>query len=233
MAILKRDGTPVRPPKIVILVPSHEYCPVTFAIDLAQLYMETAIALDDGVDLGLFGYVGTYLHTQRELLIREALEQGATHVLWLDSDMRFPSNALVRLLARNVPAVGINYSTRSPTPTFTAIRDGLRVSTDDTKEGLEEVDSLGMGCFLVRYDALRDLPSDRPWFWFERDETNGQHVGEDVYFCRLLREAGHTIYLDHDLSKECKHIGLYEYGIENVIAFREAMEQIRRERGAA
>lgn len=234
MGILNKDGTPVRPPKIVICVPSHDLCPVTFAVDLAQLYMTTALYLDDGVNLGLFTIPGTYIHSARQELMEAALAEGATHILWLDSDMRFPPDALVKLLAHNKQAVGINYSQRFSPPDFVAIKHANyktgkveKLVTDGDSAGLEEVDVVGMGCFLVRHDALHSLPKSDPMFWFEWDkERRMQSVGEDAWFCRVLQKAGVTIYVDHDLSRRCRHIGTMEYGTHHPLAYRDALASL-------
>ena len=44
--------------------------------------------------------------------LMHALAVDATHILWLDSDMRFPADTLGRLLARNRDIVGANYCAR-------------------------------------------------------------------------------------------------------------------------
>lgn len=231
MALLNRDGSPARPPKIVILVPSHDLCPVTFAADLAQMYMTTAVALDDGVNLGLFVLPGTYIHCARQELLEGAIAEGATHVLFLDSDMRFPPDALVNLLAHNKQMVGINYSQRFSPPEFVAIKHAdyegsrnERLVTGDDSTGLEEVDAIGFGCVLIRCDALQSLPKKDPWFWFDwSPKRRRQQIGEDVWFARLVKKAGVRIYVDHDLSRRCRHIGTFEYTTAHPLAYRDAL----------
>jgi hypothetical protein len=60
----------------------------------------------------------------------------------------------------------------------------------------------------MRTDVVRTL--HRPWFRHGLNAAGGD-VGEDIVFCRALRAAGHTIYCDHDLSKEIGHIGQHTY----------------------
>lgn len=231
MGLLNKDGTPVRPPKIVILVPSHDLCPVTFAADLAQMYMTTAQALQEGVNLGLFVLPGTYIHSARQSLLEGAIAEGATHVLFLDSDMRIPPDALINLLAHNKQMVGINYSQRFSPPDFVAIKKAdyegsksEKLVTDDESTGLEEVDAIGFGCVLIRCDALQSLPKKDPWFFFEwSSKHRRQQVGEDVWFCRLVKKVGVTIYVDHDLSKRCRHIGSFEYTTAHPLAYKDAL----------
>jgi hypothetical protein len=222
---MKQVALEPQPIKIQILVPSHAHVHALFAYDLAQLMTLTTslIPPDEGHQIGLSMNVGTYIHGSRTQLLQEALAMNVTHILWIDSDMRFPRDALIRLLARQVPIVGINYSRREIPASFTAVKklptpdgteDGVFLVTGPESTGLEEVDSLGFGMVLMETSALAGLPDPRkePWFWYERT-ASGRMVGEDVYFCmHMLRDRlKQTIYVDHDLSWQCAHQGDFEY----------------------
>jgi hypothetical protein len=209
-------------PVINVLVPTHSHCPALFAYDLASMYAFTATNAPDGTTLGLSFNVGTYVHSARWDLLKAAQEVNATYLCWLDSDMRFPRDALLRLLAHDKDVVGINYCTRGLPPHFVAIRKigqgGTNVPTHEDSTGLERVEALGMGLVVIKGEVLKRLPTDGPpWFWF--DWFNGRMVGEDVYFFRLLRDLGIEVYIDHDLSKECRHIGDFEYATHHVDAW--------------
>ena len=205
----------------VIAVPSHDVVPVDFAFDLARLTSYTTAAVPDGVIVGLMGLKATYIHAARNDLIEAAIVAGATHILWLDSDMRFPSSTLMHLARRNKPVVGCNYAQRVVDPKYVAIKEvgkpGVRCATTAESEGLEEVEALGFGCLLLRLDALEGMPDPNEVPWFQNVYLgDGEWMGEDVHFCKLLREAGHKIYVDHDLSKHVRHIGSFEYDLSMV-----------------
>jgi hypothetical protein len=106
------------------------------------------------------------------------------------------------------PIVACNYVVRQASGLFTASRDGERVATTERSTGLEAVEYVGMGALLMRTDVVADL--GRPWFRHGLNDFGGD-VGEDVMFCRALAAAGHTVYIDHDLSKEIGHIGQTTY----------------------
>lgn len=219
----REPGTPIR---VKVLVPTHEKVDALFAYDLAQMMALTAAVMppDEGHELGLEMNIGTYIHKSRTELLQVALEEGATHVLWLDSDMRFPPDTFLRLLQHEVPIVGINYSKRRVPPGFVAIKrvpregddptDGEFLHTNDDSEGLEEVDVLGFGAVLMDTSTLANLPDPKydPWFWFGKTE-HGAEIGEDAWFClKMLQErCGQRIFVDHDLSKQCAHLGQFEY----------------------
>lgn len=187
--------------RLAIAVPAHDTVPALFAVDLARLHAVTCAALPMVL---LAPAIGTFVHQARENLLRDVVALwGATHVLWLDADMTFPPDAALRLLKRDTDIVAANYVTRVAPSRPTARRDGQCVSSID-RTGLEAVDHVGMGAFLMRTSVVADIPSPR--FWYSTATET-----EDVYFCNLLRKAGHTIYIDHDLSKDVGHVGTHTY----------------------
>jgi hypothetical protein len=187
--------------RLAIAVPAHDSVSALFAHDLARLYAATQAAVPQ-VTLAMM--IGTFVHHAREKLLHDVVELwGATHILWLDADMTFPPDAALRLLAHDREIVAANYVTRVPPSRPTAKRDGQCVSSI-VASGLEQVDHVGMGVFLMKTPVVQDLP--HPRFWYSTlTET------EDVYFCRLLRAAGRTIFIDHDLSKYVGHVGQHTY----------------------
>lgn len=194
--------------RLAIGGPTRDTVPASFALDLVHLYAYT-------VERGPWptvtvGYIqSTYIHVGRELFLQAALKQGATHILWLDTDMTFPRTTALQLFARDVSMVGCNYCVRQESGLFTAQDEqGTRIQTTATSTGLEAVAGLGLGVVLMRTDIVQGLP--RPLFRHGLNMHLGD-VGEDIMFCRALRSAGHTIYIDHDLSKEIGHIGQHTY----------------------
>lgn len=187
--------------RLAIAVPALSNVPAVFANDLAMLYAATRASLPV-VTLAMM--VGTFVHQAREKLLHDLVSiWGATHILWLDADMTFPPDAALRLLAHEKEVVAANYVTRAGHHRPTAVRDGQFISSSESA-GLEEVDHVGMGVFLMRTSFVPDLP--RPRFAYDSPTET-----EDVHFCRLLRAAGHSIWIDHDLSKDIGHIGQHTY----------------------
>ena len=150
------------------------------------------------------------LTESRNRLVAEAIHWDADYMLWMDADHVFPPDALVRLLSHNLPVVGCNYARRfSPTsPTVTGT-DGKLVWSP--KEGVEEVNHLGLGLCLVdmrAYAVLDEKHEGNFWPLFRIDPTEDgiRFVGEDVYYFKKLREAGIPVYCDHELSWAVGHI---------------------------
>lgn len=195
--------------RLAIGGPTRDTVPAAFAVDLAQLYSYTR---EHGpwpvVTVGFL--TATYIHMGREYFLESCLRQGATHVLWLDTDMTVPPETALRLVQHDHAGelVAGNYVTRDGSGRFTARRDGHPVPTTPGSTGLEEVDGVGFGVVLMRTDLLAGIP--RPWFRHGLNATDGD-IGEDLMMCRALRAAGHRIYIDHELSKEIGHIGQHTY----------------------
>lgn len=193
--------------RLAIAGPTRDTVPAAFAVDLAQLYAQTR---ERGpwadVEVGLM--VSTYIHVGREAILEQVVAAGFSHVLWIDTDMSVPPDAAIRLAHHNRPIVAINYRRREDPYTCTAHRDGQPVTTGPASTGLEAVDGVGFGLVLLETAITAGLP--RPWFRHGLSEA-GRDIGEDFMFCRALRAAGQTVYIDHELSKACGHIGQHTY----------------------
>jgi len=194
--------------RLAIGGPTRDTVPAAFAVDAAHIYAYTRERGPWGSDVTLGFIPSPYIHVGREQFLEAAIKQGATHVLWLDTDMSVPRELAVLLAMHDQPIVACNYRVRQPSGLFTAFRDGLRIPTRSDSTGLEAVEYCGMGAMLMRTDIVTGL--GRPWFRHGLNEFGGD-IGEDVMFCRGLGRAGYTVYIDHDLSKLVDHIGQHTY----------------------
>lgn len=215
---------------INIAIPTHDVVPAKFAISLANMaaYAGTGLIAQDVADVYISYYMGTYIAKARQDLVLGALKRDVTHILFLDSDMTFPRDLLTRLLRHNLPIVGINYAKRRIPTEFVAIKhvsresdalgieDGVNLRegsehcpTYEDSTGLEEVDAAGFGAMLIRSEVFWSM--EPPHFSSGWDEKNKRWVGEDVYFCLKARQEGFRTFVDHDLSKECGHMGTLKF----------------------
>ncbi len=227
--------------KVVIAVPCMDDVKAFFAHDLAQLMWYTSRAVTNPFGpleaVGLLTQAGTYAHAARQKLYEAARDLGDfDYILFLDSDMRFPQDALERLLKHDVDMVGVNYSARVMPPRPIAIKsrsgDGALLHTLDDSTGLEDVDAMGFGCVLIRREVFNELEELWPnsFHWdFDTEYRKGERVlvGEDVFFCNRVREAGFTMWIDHDLSKDVRHLGQYEYSLDLVNNFIGTVDRLR------
>lgn len=211
---------------IGILVPTRDFVNSGFAFDLARLVGFTVGTTHNKVVI--YTSSGTLLSSQRQDLARDAVDAGCTHTLWLDSDMRFPKDALVRLLSHDEDIVCANYAKRRfPTEPIAVRKNQLgddaehvdRVYTEPDSTGLVEVDYCGMGVMLVKADVYKKM--EFPWFAIPWVPAAEDYIGEDVWFCRRAYENGSKTMVDQDLSKEVHHIGTFEYKHEHTLVCRD------------
>jgi hypothetical protein len=155
---------------------------------------------------------GSVLPDLRQQLAQGALNHGATHTLWIDSDHSFPNDTAHRLLAHGRPWVGINATTRNPPIRATALkREGELLHTGEHSKGLERVWRMGFGIVLIEARVFEKM--EKPWFLIEYITKDGESVyrGEDVYFCEKAKAAGFHPMVDHDLTRETAHVGSVEW----------------------
>jgi len=184
----------VSTPTIIALTPTHGLIEAGMAHDVA--------ALSRAANIPWIVVQGSILPNVRTIAVQQALDRGATHLLLLDSDMRFPPDTARRLWQHHVPIVGANYRQR-PTGVPTAMKDGQRVESA-SKVGCESVDMIGLGVCLVEADVFRRLAA--PWFDLPYDAVLQRHHTDDWHFCRLARQAGFPILVDHTLSADVAHL---------------------------
>jgi hypothetical protein len=206
---------------IHVCTPTHGQVEATFMYDVLHLFGWAQNASGDR--LAWKPGFGSILLNLRTRLIQDALDANATHVLFLDSDMRFPRDTLDRLLAHQQPVVCANYRQRTGSPlqgfAFRApqasdgqhdwtARNFQGLPVDSTqKHGLEPVHSAGCGVMLIDLSVFASLR--KPWFSMP---FNGiRFTGEDVFFCQQLQAAGISVLVDHDLSQDVKHTGTAEF----------------------
>jgi hypothetical protein len=162
-------------------------------------------------DAKFMAAIGIYISNLRQQCASVALQTGASHLLFIDADMRFPANTLDRLLAHDLELVAANYVQRTMPEWWTARLEGHSVSSVG-QTGLQAVDSVGCGVMLIRASVFGKIP--RPWFDTPYDGV--QHLGEDLTFCRHAQAHGIPVWVDHDLSQEGRHQGTLEWGVQTV-----------------
>ena len=167
---------------------------------------------------------GTILCRNRYLIAKEALATGASHLMWLDTDMRFPPDTIDRFLAHDKDIVIANYVQRGGPLTSTAqtIYDEPMI-THPHSTGLEQALQGGFGLALIRREVFEQM--DAPWFANPWDTAIEDYVGEDVFWCAQVRRYGFDAWVDHDVSKQVHHMGVVAYHHGHAAQLREAREQ--------
>lgn len=188
--------------KTLIAVPCMDNVAFQFCQSLALLQKEG--------ECSLAMKAGSLIYAARNDLATMAIQMDADYVLWLDSDMTFAPDTLVRMMKtikeNDIDILTGLYFRRVP-PYSPVLFDKLDidgVSCDwsefkDIPEGLFEVGGCGFGCVLMKTEVFYDVQS-RFSTMFAPIGNNG----EDVAFCWRARECGYKIWCDPSVS--CGHV---------------------------
>lgn len=199
---------------VSVLTPIADQCHSAYALSLVHMCMRTLASPPKELGrLSVEAYSSTILPFARSLLAETALQNGSTHLLFIDSDMDFPSDMLLRFLQREEDIIGINASSRRPPFRCTAqIGPAVSMTTTEDSTGLEKAYRMGFGVVWVRADVFKAI--DKPWFDFEYLDDLGVFRGEDYYFFEKAKAKGFDCLVDQDLSKEILHMGSFGFSAQ-------------------
>lgn len=196
--------------KLAVLIPCRDLLHSAHAMSLAEMIKFNTM---NDLDTHVFMDASTILLTQRERLATAAIELEADYMLWLDSDMAFPATTAVRLLSHNEPVVAANYVRRqfpAKGVAYESIGDWQQPLPFDVQDELAQVEGIGMGCMLIKTSVFQEL--SKPWFEFQWTPESNDFLGEDMYLCQKINNAGYTIKVDTLLSQDMRHLGTYGFG---------------------
>jgi len=146
---------------------------------VASLFQATA-GIDCPAKLAI--HKSCYIHDARNKIVENAIDNKATHVMFIDSDMQFGMDSIARLLAHDVDIVGgLYYRRQAPhLPTISQLVDEkIVVPNKFPKDKLFKVWAIATGFLLVKTEVFKSLTP--PYFFFGNYKTNV--MGEDTYFC--------------------------------------------------
>src|SRR3990167_10149358 len=159
-------------------------------------------------EANLITWEGCNVHQSRTNIVRTALKNDITHLLFVDSDMVFEPDALNILLEKDKDIIGANYNMRKfPLTSTIKIHDEKGVKIYEPKSDMFECYAVSTGFMLIKMDVFKKIPT--PWFAYEFDEKGDMKTGSDIWFCKQARKAGYKIYCDPTI--QVGHIGDYVY----------------------
>lgn len=194
--------------KLLIAVPTTGMWFAEFGHALAVTMAD--LAANPGPDaIRLTRVESSKLASARMDLARDAIREGADKILWLDTDMVFKPANVRALLAHDLDIVAANYPKKTPDqPSVCSALDGTVLRQG---KGVEGVAHCGLGLCVTNTSVFLRLPT--PWFAFRWNEATQDDIGEDVHFCRLAREHGIPVHVDHDASVGISHIGKFPFRV--------------------
>lgn len=178
-----------KPFKLLIAVPCMDYVHVDFMKSLVGL---TQHLQREGIAYHLEIQAGTLVYIARNRLACKAINEGYTHLLFLDSDMVFDETVVEDLTFSGKDFVcGAFQSRRKPFNSciFTGINPAERVKD----YGLEpfKVEGCGMACTLISSEILKNVQVKYGNCFNPTDE-----YGEDLAFCWRALHTGAEIWCE-------------------------------------
>ena len=210
--------------KVLIAVPTMATVPVGFLTSFVELRTNgmARLAVESN----------SLVYEARNHLAVRAVEAGCDYILWLDSDMIFPPDALLRLIedAEKTGAEYVSglYFTRAfpVRPMITKNlewwqdEDGVAGNSvelyhDYPKDSLFEIAGGGFGCVLTSVQLIADVAEHFKGSPFAPLPT----FGEDFSFCWRVKQLGRKMLCDS--SVKCRHIGMLLFGEDTYLRTRE------------
>lgn len=194
--------------KIFIAVPSMDSVPAIFAQSLSMLQKP------EGCECAISFQIGSLIYNSRNALAKKAIELDADYIFWLDSDMLFEPDTLIRLF-NEMQEKDLNILSgvyfRRVEPYTPVLFKKLRIDeknrceheafNDYPKDELFEAEGIGFGCVLMKTQVLFDVLAKYQDFF-----SPINLVGEDLSFCYRARECGYKIHVDPNIPLgHCGH----------------------------
>lgn len=186
--------------RLMIAIPAFDHMQTAFVACLLKLINKLHA---DGVDFQVEIKAGTLVHTARDALAGKAMQDGFTHVLWLDSDMIFEPELVEDLTFSGQSFVtGICHSRRPPYSTcvFTDIQNDIKRWEGPYPTDTFKIAGCGMACVLMETQILTDVFNS-----YLTCFTPMRNYGEDLAFCLRAAGLGYKIYAEP--SVRVGHIG--------------------------
>lgn len=165
----------------------------------------------------------------RNAIVKDAIANGSTHLLFIDSDVVPPPDAFERLLKHNLPVISGLYYCRHRTdmdvgnlpialPPVPAMwldnGQGSYAPITRWNSQLVQCAVVGAGFLLIHMSVFQRLDNELnrngSYFKWTSGINNTEYeegkpgVSEDFFFCRLLGELGIPIYVDTTIK--CQHM---------------------------
>ena len=211
---------------IFIALPAYDFkVSLKLAISLARFAQS---APQHGIDIQIGSICGcSVVSRARNLLAQDMLESKCDYLMFIDSDINFEPEDILRLMAwGSDPKKGIVAAvprTRSETKTYIA-----NLEYDENGEltmngmGLVRAERVATAFMLVRREVFEQMVEAHPeWKYYDKRSdrmipclfdfllTEEGYIGEDYLFCDRTRELGFGVWIDPSIT--LGHMGVQEY----------------------
>lgn len=167
----------------------------------------------------------------RNILVSMFLDTDCSHLMFIDADIEFEPDSVIRMLAMDKPIIAGAYPKKT-LPIDYAInlkfKDPQRTQIN-VQDGAVEVLDASTGFFLIKREVIEKMILEHPELHYKNDSSidpkfnrncyalfdthldprDNRYLSEDYFFCRLWQKMGGQIWLDP--NTKLNHIGSYTF----------------------
>ena len=176
-----------------------------------QITVKSLLTLYETEHTDFYFKAQSLIYTAREEMANAAIDEGYDYLLFIDSDIEFPPDALYRLLDKNCGMVTGIYYQRGAEHLPVICRKmepfNCEIETDVDREDLIPIVGCGMGFCLIKTEWLKEVRDKYGKGTMFCPEPG---LGEDFAFCKKVNELNHVIFADPTIP--LNHWGNIAYG---------------------
>ena len=206
-------------PSIFIAMPCYDSVKINTMLSIFQLIQKLG---QSKVEVGINTMKSPLIHQARNYLTSVFLTTEYTHLLFIDSDVEFGPEAVLRMLVANKDIITTPYRVkdeRIDQPRYTVKFADPKV-VPILPGGLVEIEAGPTGLMLIHRRVFEKIIKNRPdlkiknsanqalketesshgnyYNFFDFAFEDGYTYGEDVSFCKLARKEGFKLYANTD-----------------------------------
>lgn len=147
----------------------------------------------------------------RDLILAQFLASGATHCVFIDTDVVFPADAVLRLIDAPVDFSAVVYRQRKDPANYCVLWDTSKPELwADPETGLLEVHAVPAGFICLTRECVQRMseayevktfddkaaPNGKAVALFDNIHEGPMYWGEDFSFCKRWRDIGGRIWVD-------------------------------------
>ena len=221
-------------PSVMIAMPCYDSVKVSTMISLIKLVQQLG---KSGIQVSINTMKSPLIHQARNYLTSVFLTTDFTHLLFVDSDVEFEPEAVLRMLVAKKDVICTPYRVKSLDVNQKMYTVELKKDAPLEPGDLIEITAGPTGIMLIHRDVFKKIiekfpdlkiknsvfPKPGPdhqyyYNFFDFTFEDGYSAGEDVSFCKLVQKTGFKLYAN--TASFTKHHGSYAWGGR----FKDALE---------
>jgi hypothetical protein len=214
-------------PSVFMAMPCYDSVKVNSMLSVIKLVQQLG---KSGIESGINTYKSPLIHQARNYLTSVFLTTEYTHLLFIDSDVEFEPEAVLRMLVAKKDVICTPYRIKAEAITEQLYTVGFK----DPKGililpgGLVEIEAGPAGLMLIDRKVFEKIIKNRPdlklknkaiadpgkshefyYNFFSFDFKDGYSVGEDIAFCRLAKSNDFKLFAN--IQSPTVHHGSYAW----------------------